>query len=444
MPFHIQASGGKYKVVGDYKGQHGHVYGSHDSEESARGQQKALYANVPEARKSASKRRGVNITKLTKISKKPKIVMRNMSTVLRNPSKFRVATGVVGQAKKSECWASEYLKTAEATKTAIIPSWGGGQYTIGAKGPVGLQAGYSYALGAVPLPDVGVRFGGENGGVGVGGILPYISVDTGARPGWQWNSPQSIWGWLHDKLSGEPKIAGATDGFGDLIVGTPEGINRRAIRVATMAEYEAANLYERLSEVVPDKKLKKVLLDIGKEEKVHVGELEQMLRTLDPQHGSATREGAKEVKESCWASEYLKTADDFSARAAEIKRQRRHELLAGLVGGGLGAAAMGVTGGMIAHGLYPASSVAPAVGEIAGGVMGSNIGRHVALSEIDDSRKPGAPKPSFSEIISGVTPSANDPAPGPVNIDPERPQILPMSRVAPNPTFTADPAMAAL
>ena len=92
-------------------------------------------------------------------------------------------------------------------------------------------------------------------------------------------------------------LEGAADGFGELIKGKPKNINLRAIRVATMAEYEAINLYERLAEVVTDKKLKEVLLDIEKEEKVHVGELEEMLDKLDSEHKSSTEEGAKEVKE---------------------------------------------------------------------------------------------------------------------------------------------------
>lgn len=89
--------------------------------------------------------------------------------------------------------------------------------------------------------------------------------------------------------------SGAADNFGELIKGESKNVNLRAIRVATMAEYEAINLYERLAEVVTDKKLKEVLLDIGREEKVHVGELEKMLTTLDSEHKPSVNEGAKEV-----------------------------------------------------------------------------------------------------------------------------------------------------
>jgi SNF2 family DNA or RNA helicase len=56
MPFHIVPKNGKYKVVGDFKGQPGHVYGTHDSHDGARRQQKALYANVPDAGTKAAER----------------------------------------------------------------------------------------------------------------------------------------------------------------------------------------------------------------------------------------------------------------------------------------------------------------------------------------------------------------------------------------------------
>lgn len=49
MPFHISPSGKGFKVTGLFKGKSGHVYGTHATEEDARAQQKALYANVKEA-----------------------------------------------------------------------------------------------------------------------------------------------------------------------------------------------------------------------------------------------------------------------------------------------------------------------------------------------------------------------------------------------------------
>jgi hypothetical protein len=87
-------------------------------------------------------------------------------------------------------------------KSAIIPAWGGGQYHLG-NDRVGLQAGYDYLLGTVPVPSLGIRVGGKRGGVGISGPLPGISLDNGVRPGWSWNHPRSIWAALGDKLDGK-------------------------------------------------------------------------------------------------------------------------------------------------------------------------------------------------------------------------------------------------
>ena len=90
-------------------------------------------------------------------------------------------------------------------------------------------------------------------------------------------------------------IEGAADGFQALLEGDPATVDCRALRLATMAEYEAVNLYERMAEVVQDEKVKEVLLDVAKEEKVHIGEFEALLNKLDPEHKSAIEDGEKEV-----------------------------------------------------------------------------------------------------------------------------------------------------
>lgn len=53
-PYYIREEGGKFKVVN----RNGEVKGTHDSKESARQQQKALYVNVPGATEEAEKRHG--------------------------------------------------------------------------------------------------------------------------------------------------------------------------------------------------------------------------------------------------------------------------------------------------------------------------------------------------------------------------------------------------
>lgn len=68
------------------------------------------------------------------------------------------------------------------------------------------------------------------------------------------------------------------------------------LRLAIIAEYDAASLYEEMADVVSSKKIRTVLLDIAKEEKVHVGEFESLLQEIDPEHEKSQKEGESEVK----------------------------------------------------------------------------------------------------------------------------------------------------
>jgi rubrerythrin len=88
-------------------------------------------------------------------------------------------------------------------------------------------------------------------------------------------------------------LAGAGDGFDALTQGKDKDM--RALRISIMAEYEATNLYERMAEQVKDPKVKELLLDVAREEKVHIGEFEEMLNKLDPEHKPSLKEGADEV-----------------------------------------------------------------------------------------------------------------------------------------------------
>ncbi len=79
----------------------------------------------------------------------------------------------------------------------------------------------------------------------------------------------------------------------------PKGSRRdmAITRIGIIAELDASNLYERLAELASDKLLKKVMLDISNEEKVHAGEFESVLEKVDPEHKKETEEGKEEVEE---------------------------------------------------------------------------------------------------------------------------------------------------
>jgi len=70
-----------------------------------------------------------------------------------------------------------------------------------------------------------------------------------------------------------------------------------ALRVGLIAELDAINLYEQLSASARDEKIKKLFLEIAREEKTHVGEFEAMLLALDMEQGIEMQKGKKEAEE---------------------------------------------------------------------------------------------------------------------------------------------------
>ena len=75
-----------------------------------------------------------------------------------------------------------------------------------------------------------------------------------------------------------------------------ENIDKEVLRAGIIAELDAINLYEQLAETTDNKDLKKVILDIAKEEKTHVGEFQTLLLKLDKQQVTELEAGKKEVE----------------------------------------------------------------------------------------------------------------------------------------------------
>ncbi|MFH0987271.1 MAG: ferritin family protein [Patescibacteria group bacterium] len=76
-----------------------------------------------------------------------------------------------------------------------------------------------------------------------------------------------------------------------------EDINREVLRLAIIAELDAVNLYEQMAAMTDNEDIKKILLDIAKEEKTHVGEFQTLLLREDKEQKEELAEGEKEVKE---------------------------------------------------------------------------------------------------------------------------------------------------
>jgi len=76
-----------------------------------------------------------------------------------------------------------------------------------------------------------------------------------------------------------------------------ENLDKEILRVGIIAELDAINLYEQMAAITEDAEIKRILLDIAKEEKTHVGELQALLLMKDKQQEKELEEGKKEVEE---------------------------------------------------------------------------------------------------------------------------------------------------
>lgn len=74
-------------------------------------------------------------------------------------------------------------------------------------------------------------------------------------------------------------------------------LNKEILRTAIIAELDAINLYEQLACTTDDISLRKVLLDVAREEKAHVGEFQTLLLREDREQERELKEGRKEVEE---------------------------------------------------------------------------------------------------------------------------------------------------
>lgn len=71
----------------------------------------------------------------------------------------------------------------------------------------------------------------------------------------------------------------------------------QAVRWAIMAELDAINFYIQFANAIDDEGIKRVFLDIAKEEKTHVGEFLALLEKLDPEQVEELKAGKEEVDE---------------------------------------------------------------------------------------------------------------------------------------------------
>ena len=77
----------------------------------------------------------------------------------------------------------------------------------------------------------------------------------------------------------------------------PENLDQEILRAGIIAELDAINLYEQMAAVTSNGNLKKVLRDIAKEEKTHVGEFQALLLKADSEQTGELKKGKEEVEE---------------------------------------------------------------------------------------------------------------------------------------------------
>jgi rubrerythrin len=76
-----------------------------------------------------------------------------------------------------------------------------------------------------------------------------------------------------------------------------EDMDMEILRAGIVAELDAINLYEQMAAMTKNDQIKKILLDIAKEEKTHVGEFLTFLLKKDEEQKVEMEKGRKEIEE---------------------------------------------------------------------------------------------------------------------------------------------------
>jgi rubrerythrin len=80
---------------------------------------------------------------------------------------------------------------------------------------------------------------------------------------------------------------------------TKGDLDKEILRTGIIAELDAINLYEQMAAMTMtgNENIKKIVLDIAKEEKTHMGEFQALILREDKEQVKELEEGKKEVEE---------------------------------------------------------------------------------------------------------------------------------------------------
>jgi len=84
----------------------------------------------------------------------------------------------------------------------------------------------------------------------------------------------------------------------DLKKSKKEDIDKEICRLGMIAELDAVSLYEQLAAKAASNDIKKVLLDIAKEEKTHLAEFQTLLLRIDKEQVDENMKGKEEVRKT--------------------------------------------------------------------------------------------------------------------------------------------------
>jgi rubrerythrin len=76
-----------------------------------------------------------------------------------------------------------------------------------------------------------------------------------------------------------------------------EALDKEILRAAIIAELDAINLYEQMADMTQSKNIRRLLLDVAREEKTHVGEFQTLLLMKDEEQEKEMKEGRREAEE---------------------------------------------------------------------------------------------------------------------------------------------------
>ena len=76
-----------------------------------------------------------------------------------------------------------------------------------------------------------------------------------------------------------------------------EDTDKEILRTGIIAELDAINLYEQMAAMTKNNDIKKIILDIAKEEKTYVGEFLTLLIRKDGEQGLELEKGKEEIEE---------------------------------------------------------------------------------------------------------------------------------------------------